>query len=128
MIRGFITRLLESDPDYRVVATAANGELAVKAVARHDVDVVVLDIEMPVMDGLTALPLILKARPGVKVLMASTLARRNAAISIKALSAGASDYVPKPESARDRSEEHTSELQSRRNLVCRLLLEKKNKD
>jgi two-component system chemotaxis response regulator CheB len=116
VIRGFITRLLESDPDYRVVATAANGELAVKAVARHDVDVVVLDIEMPVMDGLTALPLILKARPGVKVLMASTLARRNAAISIKALSAGASDYVPKPESARDAHASETFRLELARKI------------
>ena len=116
VIRGFITRLLESDPDYRVVATAANGELAVKAVARHDVDVVVLDIEMPVMDGLTALPLILKANPKVKVLMASTLTRRNATISIRALSAGAADYVPKPESTR---EAHASE-DFRRELVSKI--------
>ena len=101
VIRGFITRMLESDPEFKVVATAANGELAVKAVARVDVDVLILDIEMPVMDGLTALPLILKANPKVKVLIASTLTRRNAAISIKALSSGASDYVPKPDSARE---------------------------
>ena len=94
VIRGFISRLLESDPEFEVVATAVNGEQAVKAVARCNADVVILDIEMPVMDGLTALPQILKARPGVKVLMASTLTRRNAAISIKALAAGASDYVP----------------------------------
>ena len=101
VIRGFISRLLESDPEFEVVATAVNGEQAVKAVARCNADVVILDIEMPVMDGLTALPQILKARPGVKVLMASTLTRRNAAISIKALAAGASDYVPKPISARE---------------------------
>lgn len=101
VIRGYISRMLESDPDFKVVATAANGELAIKVVARSDVDVVILDIEMPVMDGLTALPLILKANPKVKVLMASTLTRRNASISIKALSAGASDYVSKPDTARD---------------------------
>ncbi len=101
VIRGFIRRLLEADPEIKVVATAANGELAIVNVARADVDVVILDIEMPVMDGLTALPLILKANPKVKVLMASTLTRRNATISIKALAAGASDYVPKPESARE---------------------------
>ena len=99
IIRGFIRRMLESDPEFKVVATAVNGEMAISTVARTDVDVVILDIEMPVMDGLTALPLILKANPKVKVLMASTLTRRNAAISIKALAAGASDYVPKPESA-----------------------------
>ena len=116
VIRGFITRMLEADPDFRVVTTAANGEIAVKAVARYDIDVVILDIEMPVMDGLTALPLILKANPKVKVLMASTLTRRNAAISIKALSAGAADYVPKPESTR---EAHASE-EFRRELVSKI--------
>ncbi len=101
VIRGYIRRLLEVDPEFKVVATAVNGEQAVRAVANNDIDVVILDIEMPVMDGLTALPLILKANPKVKVLMASTLTRRNATISIKALAAGASDYVPKPESAHE---------------------------
>ncbi|MCH8992131.1 MAG: response regulator, partial [Acidobacteria bacterium] len=61
IIRGFIRRMLESDPEFKVVATAVNGEMAISTVARTDVDVVILDIEMPVMDGLTALPLILKA-------------------------------------------------------------------
>ena len=116
VIRGFITRMLEADPDFRVVTTASNGEIAVKAVARYDIDVVILDIEMPVMDGLTALPLILKANPKVKVLMASTLTRRNATISIKALSAGAADYVPKPKSTR---EAHASE-DFRRELVSKI--------
>ena len=116
VIRGLITRMLEADPDFKVVTTAANGEIAVRAVARYDIDVVILDIEMPVMDGLTALPLILKANPKVKVLMASTLTRRNATISIKALSAGAADYVPKPESTR---EAHASE-NFRRELVSKI--------
>ncbi len=57
-----------------------------------------LDIEMPVMDGLTALPqLIAKRDPTLKVIMASTLTRRNADISLQALQAGAADYLPKPE-------------------------------
>ena len=67
-------------------------------------DIVVLDIEMPVMpvmDGLEALPRLLRAKPGVRVLMASTLTRRNAEISFKALSLGALDYVPKPDSNRE---------------------------
>ena len=53
------------------------------------------------MDGLTALPLLLRAKPGVKVLVVSTLTRRNAEISFTALSLGALDYVPKPGSNRD---------------------------
>src|SRR5690606_14902193 len=61
-------------------------------------EVIILDIEMPVMDGMTALPELLKRNPGVKVIMASTLTRRNAEISMRALSLGAVDYIPKPES------------------------------
>ncbi len=101
LIRGLITRTLESDPDIKVVESVGNGELAVKAVGRVDVDVVILDIEMPVMDGLTALPEILRAAPGVKIIMASTLTRRNALVSIRALAAGACDYVAKPASVRE---------------------------
>ena len=58
----------------------------------------VLDIEMPVMDGMTALPLLLRADPGVRVIMASTLTTRGAEIALRALRLGAADYVPKPSS------------------------------
>ncbi len=101
LIRGLITRTLESDPDIKVVKSVGNGELAVKAIARADVDVVILDIEMPVMDGLTALPELLRAKPGVKIIMASTLTRRNASYSLRALAAGACDYIGKPASVRE---------------------------
>ena len=53
---------------------------------------------MPVMDGLEALPQLLRGKPGVKIVMASTLTQRNAEISMKALSLGATDYIPKPDS------------------------------
>jgi len=65
--------------------------------------VVVLDIEMPVMDGMTALPLLLAKAPGVRVIMASTLTLRNAEISMRALEMGASDYVPKPSMREDKN-------------------------
>jgi two-component system chemotaxis response regulator CheB len=98
VIRGLITRLLESDPELAVVGSVGNGQMAIGTCQRQSVDVVVLDIEMPVMDGLTALPQILAAAPEVKVIMASTLTQRNAQISLKALQAGAADYVAKPSS------------------------------
>jgi two-component system chemotaxis response regulator CheB len=63
---------------------------------RNDIEVVILDIEMPVMDGLTALPKLLAAKPDIKVIIASTLTRRGADISIRALAAGAADYLTKP--------------------------------
>lgn len=97
VVRGLISRWLEEDEGIAVVGSARNGRQAVDDIAKIEPDVVVLDIEMPEMDGLTALPLLLKARPGVVVVMASTLTRRNAEISLKALSLGARDYVAKPE-------------------------------
>lgn len=101
VVRGLITRMLEAEADIDVVASVGNGQLAVSGLARADADVVVLDIEMPVMDGLTALPKLLEVDPEVKVIMASTLTLRNAEVSIRALQAGAAEYVPKPSAARD---------------------------
>lgn len=99
VIRSAIVRILDTEADFKVVATAANGQLAVDRLRREKVDVIVLDIEMPEMDGITALPHLLAVDPGVRIVMASTLTQRNADISIRALHAGASDYVPKPTSA-----------------------------
>ena len=64
---------------------------------------VMLDIEMPDMDGISALPLLLEKKRNLIIIMASTLTRRNAEISFRALSLGASDYIPKPESTREMS-------------------------
>lgn len=103
VIRGLITRMLEEDQQISVVASVANGQLAVNQLERQagKIDVIILDIEMPVMDGLTALPLLIKADPNIKIIMASTLTKRNAEISIRAMTAGAADYVPKPTSSRE---------------------------
>jgi two-component system chemotaxis response regulator CheB len=95
VIRGVIARTLESDPGIRVVARVPNGETALAAL-RPGIDVVILDIEMPGMDGMTALPLLLKADPGLRVVMASTLTTRGADIALRALRLGAADYIPKP--------------------------------
>ena len=99
VIRGAIARMLETDPGIRVVARAANGAAALAELQRQPIDVIVLDIEMPVMDGLTALPLLLKADPSVRIIMASTLTTRGADIALQALRLGAADYVPKPSTA-----------------------------
>lgn len=108
VIRGLITRMLEGDPEVSVVSSVSNGQLAVNQLERNPkaIDVIILDIEMPVMDGLTALPLLLKIDPKVKVIIASTLTKRNAEISLRALAAGATEYVPKPSTARELSGEN----------------------
>lgn len=99
VVRGLLTRLLETQPDVEVVSSVSDGQMAVNALRRNPVDVVILDIEMPRMDGLTALPLLLEARPNIQVIVASTLTEKNAEISLKALERGAADYLTKPTSA-----------------------------
>jgi two-component system chemotaxis response regulator CheB len=101
VVRGLVTRMLEEDPHLQVVASVGNGQMALNALERHDVEVAILDIEMPVMDGLTALPLLLKVDPHLQVIMASTLTLKNADISLKALERGAADYIPKPTTSRE---------------------------
>lgn len=96
VVRGLFTRALETDPELQVVSSVGDGKMALNAVKRQDVDIIILDIEMPVMDGLTALPLLIQEKPDVPILIASTLTRKNCEISMKALRAGAKDYVTKP--------------------------------
>jgi two-component system chemotaxis response regulator CheB len=96
VIRSAISRMLEADPAVRVVAKVANGRLAIEELRRTAVDVIVLDIEMPVLDGMSALPLLLRADPDLRVTMASTLTTRGADIALRALRLGAADYLPKP--------------------------------
>lgn len=110
VIRGLTTRWIEADAQLRVVGSYGNGRLALARAAADRPDVIVLDIEMPEMDGIEALPQLIKAAPGVKVVMASTLTRRNAEISMKALSLGAADYVAKPEARALSSAEDYKEL------------------
>jgi two-component system chemotaxis response regulator CheB len=100
VIRGMIGRWLTEAGGFDIVATASNGRMAIDAAERSKPEIILLDIEMPEVDGLAALPLILKAHPASKVIVISTLTQRNAEISLKCLSLGAVDYLAKPESAR----------------------------
>src|SRR6202140_2293964 len=101
VIRGLIARWIGSEPDMVVAASLRTGLDAVNQIERVNPDVAVLDIEMPDLDGIAALPLLLAKKRNLIIIMASTLTRRNAEISFKALSLGASDYIPKPESTRE---------------------------
>ena len=99
VVRGLIAASLEKDPDIKVVATASNGRIAVDNIVSWDPDVVILDLEMPVMDGMTALPLLLAALPDVKIIVASALTERGAGVTLKALTAGASECMVKPQAS-----------------------------
>ncbi len=84
-----------------VAASLRTGLDAVNQIERVNPDVAVLDIEMPELDGISALPQLLAKKRDLVIIMASTLTRRNAEISFKAMSLGAADYIPKPEGARE---------------------------
>ena len=101
VVRGLFARWVEAEPDLEVVATLRTGRDAVNQLERVDPDVVVLDVDMPELDGIAALPLLLEKKRDLVVIMASTLTRRNAEISLRALSLGAADYIPKPGSNRE---------------------------
>src|SRR5213080_1447110 len=101
VIRGMISRWIDAEPDMKVTASLRTGLDAVNQIERIKPDVAVLDIEMPELDGISALPQLLAKKRDLVIIMASTLTRRNAEISFKALSLGASDYIPKPESTRE---------------------------
>src|SRR4051812_16699337 len=101
VIRGMISRWIGAEPDMEVSASLRTGLDAVNQLERVNPDVAVLDIEMPELDGISALPQLLAKKRDLIIIMASTLTRRNAEISFKALSLGASDYIPKPESTRE---------------------------
>jgi two-component system chemotaxis response regulator CheB len=95
-VRGILGRLLGADPAIEVVSRVGDRRQALDALAVARPDVVLLDLEMPVMDGMTALPLLLKTEPRPIVIVASALTQRGAAAAMAALRAGASDYIPKP--------------------------------
>lgn len=97
VVRGLITRALEQDPEIKVLGNATDGKIAIDIAQRLKPDIILLDIEMPNMDGITAIPLLLQASPNTRIIMASKLTRKSASISMQALSLGAADYIAKPE-------------------------------
>ena len=103
VVRRLLTRWIGAEPDMTIASCLRTGRQAVEQVEGWDPDVVVLDVDMPELDGISALPLLLKKKRNLVVIMASTLTRRSAEISLRALSLGAADYVPKPEVAPDAS-------------------------
>ena len=123
VIRGLISRWIGAEADMVVAASLRTGLEAVQQIERIKPDVAVLDIEMPELDGLSALPRLLAKKRDLVIIMASTLTRRNAEISFKALSLGAADYIPKPESTREASAAdifHHDLIQKIRHLGARL--------
>jgi two-component system, chemotaxis family, protein-glutamate methylesterase/glutaminase len=96
VVRRLVTDVLDEDQDIHVVGTAPNGQIALAKIPQLNPDVISLDVEMPVMDGLETLRELRKSFPDLPVIMFSTLTDRGAAATLEALELGAQDYVTKP--------------------------------
>ncbi|MCG6199824.1 protein-glutamate methylesterase/protein-glutamine glutaminase [Psychromonas antarctica] len=103
--RRRVSEIINKSPDLEVIATANNGLEAIEMVAKFKPDVVTMDIEMPVMDGITAVRKIMASNP-VPILMFSSLTHQGATATLDALEAGAADFLPKKfeDIARDKDE------------------------
>ncbi len=122
VIRRIISELLSSDSAVQVAGVAANGRIAVEKIPQVNPDVVTLDIDMPEMDGLQTLAVMRKNYPRLPVIILSTLSERGAAITLEALSLGASDYVTKAANADSSSAAMAhirDELLSKIKALCR---------
>jgi two-component system chemotaxis response regulator CheB len=99
IVRGFMRRWIEDEARINLVKVCSDGAQAVAEVAAIRPDVIVLDIEMPNMDGLTALPQLRKLVPEARIVMASTLTTQGAQQTVKALQLGAADFIAKPQAS-----------------------------
>ena len=113
VVRGLVSRWVDSEPDLKIVASVRTGQDALDQLDQADPEIVLLDVEMPVLDGIAALPLLLQKRSNLAVIMVSTVTRRNAEVTLKALALGAADYVSKPET----NHEVTTSDSFRRELI-----------
>ncbi|WP_449375408.1 response regulator [Bosea thiooxidans] len=98
VVRGLFARWLGEAGHFHVVAVAGDGETAVAHATRYKPDVMVLDLDMPGVDGAAALPQILRESPRTGVLLAATLNERNTRIALECMTKGAMDVVSKPDS------------------------------
>ena len=97
--RRVLSAVIESVPNCVLAGTAPNGKIALDKLKSLDADIVLLDVEMPVLDGLSTLEVLQKDYPDVGVIMVSGVNENAAGITIRALERGALDFIPKPEGA-----------------------------
>lgn len=96
VVRKILTDVLSSETDIEVVGTAANGKICLQKIPQVNPEIITLDFEMPEMNGLETLKEIKRLYPKIPVIMFSALTEKGAALTLDALSLGASDYVTKP--------------------------------
>jgi two-component system chemotaxis response regulator CheB len=117
-VRRLVAEVLDAHPQIQVVGVAQNGAIALEKIDEHRPDAVTMDIEMPVMDGISAVKALRVKHPQLTVVMFSTLTERGAAATLDALASGASDYVTKPANVGSVAE---SKQSIREQLIPRLI-------
>lgn len=95
-VRTVLKRMVEGDPGMVVAATASSAERGIAQLSEDDIDVILLDLEMPGMGGISALPTILETAPRAQVMVVSSLTEDGAEATVRALSLGAADTMLKP--------------------------------
>jgi two-component system chemotaxis response regulator CheB len=118
LIRKLLSDTLSGDDALQVIGTASDGRLALAKIPQLHPDLITLDIEMPVMDGLQTLAEIRKLYPKLPVIMFSTLTDRGASATLEALSLGASDYAAKPGPEGSAAESIRAELIPKIKALC----------
>jgi len=98
--RAVLTRMIEADDGFEIAAVAGTAEAAIDALSHIQVDIVLLDLEMPGAGGLKSIPAILRAARGARVMIVSSMAEEGAEETVAALALGAADTLPKPGTGR----------------------------
>jgi two-component system chemotaxis response regulator CheB len=125
VVRRIVIDVLTAAPDIEVVGYASNGEMAIRQITALRPDLITLDVEMPIMDGLTTLRTLRASGIRIPVIMFSTLTERGASATMDALLAGANDYVTKPAnvgSVQKAIERVSEELLPKIRVLCRSLV------
>lgn len=108
LMRSIVTKMIETQNDMKVVGTAMNGEFALQKIPIFKPDIITLDIEMPVMNGIEFLEERKKRKINIPVIVFSSIAKKGAKVTVEALTLGASDFVTKPS---DENEQSFKELE-----------------
>lgn len=114
VVRGLLRRIIEQEQRLEIISTASDGEIALSDYKSLNPDIVLLDIEMPVMDGITALKHMLTYDQDARIIICSSLTQKGAETTYKALNLGALDCIAKPSSTSiDRSISFEDELRQK---------------
>lgn len=93
-MRTIIRKMIEQVEEYKVLGEASNGRDAIEAAAKYQPDIMTLDITMPELDGIQAVPEIMKISPNTRIIMVSAMGQQS--MVIEAIKMGAKDFVIKP--------------------------------